>query len=75
MSKRQTYDVKFKMEVIEVAEKSSNREASRQFKIDESMLRRWRQNKSKLELAYNKPDQEKKEEKAWSREKALLIHH
>ena len=34
MSKRQAYDVKFKMEVIEVAEKSSNREAGSQFKID-----------------------------------------
>ena len=63
MSKRQAYDVKFKMKVIEVAEKSSNREAGRQFKIDESMVRRWRQNKSKLELAYNKPGQEKKKKK------------
>ena len=58
--KRQAHDVMFKMEVIEVAEKSSNHEPGRQFKIDESVVRWWIQNKSKLELAYNKPGQEKK---------------
>ena len=72
MGKRQAYDVKFKMEIIEVAEKSSNREAGRQFKIDKSMVRWWRQDKSKLELAYNKPDQEKKKKKLGVGRKSCL---
>eukprot|EP00795_Rhopilema_esculentum_P004895 gene4894-21227_t len=63
MSRREAYDVKFKMEVIAVAEKCSNREAGRQFKIDESMVRRWRQNKSKLELAYHQPGLASKKKK------------
>ena len=60
MSKRQAYDVNFKMEVLAVAEKCSNREAGRRFAIDESLVRRWRQNKSKLEEAYSQPTEAKK---------------
>ena len=63
MRTREAYDVKFKMEVIAVAENCSNREAGRQFKIDESMVRRWRQNKSKLELAYHQPGLASKKKK------------
>ena len=63
MRRRQAYDVMFKMEVIAFAEKCSNREAGRKFNIDESMVRRWRQNKSKLELAYHQPGKSKQKKK------------
>ncbi len=46
--KRQSYDLDFKMEVIAAAESTSNREAGRNFNIDESLVRRWRIKKKKL---------------------------
>ena len=42
--KRKIYDLKF----IKYAEENSNREASRRFSIDESMVRRWRKKLSEI---------------------------
>ena len=55
MSKRRGFTVEFKMNVIKFAEKHSNRETGRKFQVDESMVRRWRQNKGKLNAAYEQP--------------------
>ena len=60
MSKRRAYFVEFKIEVIEFAEKHSNRQTGRKYKVDESMVRRWVKEKAKLKEAYDKPGQTKK---------------
>ena len=46
--KRQSYDLKFKQNVIKYAEENSNREAGRKFSIDKSMDRRWRKKSSEI---------------------------
>lgn len=46
--KRKNYDLKFKLNAIRCAEETSNRESGRKFSVDESMIRRWRKNSSKI---------------------------
>lgn len=45
---RNKYDASFKLKVIQHAESTSNREAAREFGMDESCIRRWRIDKDKL---------------------------
>ena len=59
MSKRRAYSIEFKTEVIKFAEKHSNRETGRKFKIDESMVRRWLQ-KKEINEAFDQPGPSKK---------------
>ena len=42
------HPIDFKLKVVNVAKKSSNREAARLHSVDESMVRRWRKNEEKL---------------------------
>ena len=60
MSKRPAFLIEFKTEVIKFAEKYSNREIGRKFKIDESMVRRWLQKKKEINEAYEQPGPSKK---------------
>ena len=60
MSKRRAYSIEFKTKVIKFAEKHSNRETGRKFKIDESMVRRWLQKKKEINEAYEQPGPSKK---------------
>ena len=60
MEKRKSYDLKFKLSVIEHAEKTSNREAGRKFQIDESMVRRWHKTKEQIEKSVAKGDLSKR---------------
>ena len=60
MSKKCAYSIEFKTEVIKFAEKHSNRETRRKFKIDESMVRRWLQKKKEINEAYEHPGPLKK---------------
>ncbi len=46
--KKRSYDVSFKLEVVDFAEQNTNRGASRQFGIDEKSVRSWRKFKSEL---------------------------
>lgn len=46
--KRQIYELKFKMEAIEYALETSNREAAVKFKVDKSLISRWRKNHEKI---------------------------
>ena len=57
MNKRRTHSVEFKIEVIEFAEKHSNRETGRNYKVDKLMVRRWVKEKAKLKEADDKPGQ------------------
>lgn len=50
--KRSTYKAEFKLEAIEVAKNSSNRQAGKQLFIDESCIRKWR-NKTKESVRDN----------------------
>ena len=52
--KRKHYDKTFKLKVIMFAEKISNREAKRKFGVEESCIRDWRKNKSKIEQLSSK---------------------
>ena len=72
MSKRRTYSVEFKIDVVKFAEKHSNRETGRKFQVDESMVRRWVQNKAKLNAAYEKPGPSKKKSKLGCGRKPIL---
>jgi len=47
--KRESYTTAFKLKVIQAAEETSNRAASRQFSIAESNIRLWRKSKTQLE--------------------------
>ena len=60
MKKRRAYSIKFKIEVIQFAEKHSNRETGRKFKIDESMVRRWLHKKKEINEAYEQPGSSKR---------------
>jgi len=60
MSKRRAYTVEFKIEAVKFAETHSNRETARKFQVDESMVRRWVQNKANLNAAYDQPGPSKK---------------
>ena len=46
--KRIPYDANYKLIVIQHAEKTFNRKATRKFDIDESCIRRWRKQKERL---------------------------
>ena len=47
--KRKNYDLKFKMSAIKCAEETTHRQAASKFAVDESMIRRWRQNSLKID--------------------------
>ena len=49
--KRSSYDVKFKLNVIEYAKENSNCAAERKFGVTEKMVRDWRQKEDKLRNA------------------------
>ena len=66
------YSVEFKIDVVNFAEKHSNRETGRKFQVDESMVRRWVQNKAKLNAAYEKPGPSKKKSKLGCGRKPIL---
>ena len=51
MRKLKGYDASFKFKAIGFAEEHGNRSAARQFNINESMVRKWRQKKDKLRKA------------------------
>ena len=46
--KRSSYTVSFKLKVIDSAEKSSNRRASREYGVNEKLVRDWRKKKNEL---------------------------
>ena len=47
-SRRNAYDAKFKLDAIKLAEKDGNRRAAQTIGVNESMIRRWRRQKSEL---------------------------
>ena len=47
-TKRRQFSVNFKLQIINQAKKSSNREAARKNSLDESVVRDWRKNEKKL---------------------------
>lgn len=59
--RRKNYDLKSKLSAIRCAEETSNREAGRKFSVDESMIRRWRKNSSKIKGESSSMVQSKKE--------------
>ncbi len=71
MRKRHAYDVKFKLEAIELAEKLSNRQAARKFEVDESMVRRWRKNKAQLVEVFQQQGPTKKKKVGSGRKPCL----
>ena len=56
--KRQAFTLDFKLQVIEAAKKSSNREQARIHNIHESVIRRWRKQISEesIKEIFNSPD-------------------
>jgi len=46
--KKRSFEAAFKLEVVQYAEKSSNREAGRKFNVDEKCVRQWKLQKVKL---------------------------
>ena len=42
---KKSYDITFKLKVINFAEENNNRDVGRKFNVDESQVRRWRQKK------------------------------
>ena len=46
--KKRCFDTAFKLEVVECAEKTSNRGAGRIFSVDDKMVRDWRKHKAEL---------------------------
>jgi len=46
--RKKRYDTKYKLKVIEFAERHTNRETSRRFRVRESCVREWRKAKNKL---------------------------
>ncbi|XP_015228044.1 PREDICTED: uncharacterized protein LOC107083375 isoform X1 [Cyprinodon variegatus] len=48
MAKRDAYEAQFKLKAISYAEEHGNRAAAREFKINESMVRKWRKLENKL---------------------------
>ena len=48
MASKRSYDLSFKLKVIEKAERIGNRPASRHFKVDERRIREWRKKKDAL---------------------------
>ena len=50
-SKRHSYSASFKLQVVNQAEEHGNRAAARDFDVNESMVRKWKQQKESLSLA------------------------
>ena len=50
VTKRMSYTVAFKLQVVELAEKSGNRSAAREHGINEKLIRDWRKKKAELEV-------------------------
>ena len=50
MASKRSYDLGFKLKVIEKAEHIGNRPASRHFRVDERRIREWRKKKNTLKL-------------------------
>ena len=48
MAKRHAYEAQFKLKAISYAEEHGNRAAAREFKINESMVRKWRKLENEL---------------------------
>ena len=48
MAKRHAYEAQFKLKAISHAEEHGNRAAAREFKINESMVRKWRKLENEL---------------------------
>ena len=48
--KRDSYDASFKLKAVACAEASNNCAASRQFNIDEKLIRTWRLKKEELQV-------------------------
>ena len=48
MAKRHAYEAQFKLNAISYAEEHGNRSAAREFKINESMVRKWRKMDNEL---------------------------
>jgi hypothetical protein len=46
--KNRSFDIAFKLNVVECAEKSTNRGAAANYKVDEKSIRMWRKNKASL---------------------------
>jgi transposase-like protein len=53
-NKRKSYSVSFKIEAIKFADKTSNRKAAKHYWINESVIRRWKKSREKLEQIPNK---------------------
>ncbi|PFX13576.1 Pogo transposable element with KRAB domain [Stylophora pistillata] len=70
--KRKNYDLKFKLSAIRCAEETSNREAGRKFSVDESMIRRWRKNSSKISSESSSMVQSKKKRLSGTGRKPVL---
>ena len=49
MSKRRAYTIEHKVEIVKFAKTHSNRETGRKFKICESVVRKWKQQKAELQ--------------------------
>jgi len=47
-TKKRSFDSAFKLKVLEYAEKTSNREAGRKYKVDEKCVRYWKKQKTEL---------------------------
>ena len=47
--KKRSYEIAFKLKVVEFAEKESNRSAGRKFQVDERRVREWRSKKAELD--------------------------
>lgn len=48
MAKRHAYEAQFKLKAISYAEEHGNRAAAREYKINESMVRKWRKLENEL---------------------------
>ena len=46
--KERSFDIAFKLKVVECAENSTNRGAAAKYKVDEKSIRMWRKNKASL---------------------------
>ena len=72
MSKSKAYSVDFKLEVIKFAENYSNRETGRKFKIDKSIVHKWKDKKAKLVEIHELPGPSKKKLKFGCGRKPIL---
>ena len=49
MSKRRAYTIEYKVEAVKFAKIHTNRETRRKYKINESVVRKWKQQKAELQ--------------------------